>query len=111
LLSSRGARRLGLFSYSIYLLHGPVVGLLDQDVIGPLHLAPLAAFALFLGLGIPVILLLCYGFHLAFEAPFMRHRDLSALRSMPIVARLSPGRKVSVPPSAATPAEVVTARE
>jgi peptidoglycan/LPS O-acetylase OafA/YrhL len=83
-LSCPVAKRLGLFSYSIYLLHGPLVGVLDQDVLRPMHLAPGVTFALLLVVGIPVILVLCYGFHVMFEAPFLQHRDLSALRRLPI---------------------------
>jgi hypothetical protein len=51
-------------------------------------LSPLATFGVTLVLGLPVILALCYGFHLFFEAPFLRHRDMSAFRSMPLVGRL-----------------------
>ena len=41
----RIAVTLGLFSYSIYLLHGPLVGLFYQKVFFPMHLAPLVTFA------------------------------------------------------------------
>jgi hypothetical protein len=58
-------------------------------VFGPLALAPLATFGLTIALGLPVILAACYGFHLLFEAPFLRHRSLSALRELPIL-RLVP---------------------
>jgi peptidoglycan/LPS O-acetylase OafA/YrhL len=111
LLSSPVAMRLGLFSYSIYLLHGPLVGVLDQDLLRPMHLAPLVTFVLLLGVGTPVILALCYGFHLMFEAPFLTHRDLSALRSLPIVDKLASRRRVRVSPAGVVPPEVVTARE
>jgi len=88
LLASRPALRLGLFSYSIYLIHGPLVGLLDQRLIGPLHMAPLVNFGLLLGLGVPLILLACYAFHLLFEAPFLHRRDLGALLSAPLIQRV-----------------------
>src|SRR5215210_1186968 len=48
LLGSRAALRLGLFSYSIYLVHAPIVGVLDASVVGPLALAPLARFGVML---------------------------------------------------------------
>jgi peptidoglycan/LPS O-acetylase OafA/YrhL len=79
---------LGLFSYSIYLIHQPLVSVLHKYVFGPLDVSPLATFALSVAIGGPVILALCYGFHLVFEAPFLRHRDLSALRTMPVLRRL-----------------------
>jgi peptidoglycan/LPS O-acetylase OafA/YrhL len=88
-LTSRVALWSGLFSYSIYLIHDPIVGVLDKYVFGPLALAPLATFGLTIALGLPVILAGCYGFHLLFEAPFLRHRSLSALRELPIL-RLVP---------------------
>jgi peptidoglycan/LPS O-acetylase OafA/YrhL len=107
LLTSRVGRRLGLFSYSIYLIHGPIVGLLGKYVIGPTGLPALAQFALFLVIGLPVVLVLCYGFHLLFEAPFLRYRDMRALRSLPVVQILR-GRRV---PESPRPAKVTTARE
>ena len=92
LLASPTALWLGLFSYSIYLVHAPIVGVLDKYAFGPMDLSPLVTFGLTLALGLPVILALCYGFHLLFEAPFLRHRDLSALRTLPILRRLPRGR-------------------
>ena len=37
-----------------------------------MHLTPLVTFALLLVVGMPAILVVCYGFHLMFEAPFLR---------------------------------------
>lgn len=85
--ASRAALWLGVFSYSIYLVHDPLVGILSKYVFGPLALSPLATFGLTVALGMPVILALSYGFHLLFEAPFLHRRGWSALRSMPL-ARL-----------------------
>jgi peptidoglycan/LPS O-acetylase OafA/YrhL len=85
LLTSGASRRLGLFSYSIYLIHGPIIALLGKYVIGPMEVPALVQFSLFLVIGLPVVLVLCYGFHLLFEAPFLRYRDMQALRSLPIV--------------------------
>jgi peptidoglycan/LPS O-acetylase OafA/YrhL len=84
-LASRLALWLGLFSYSIYLIHDPIIGVLDKYAFGPMGVSPLGTFALTLVLGLPVILGLCYGFHLLFEAPFLRTRSLSALRALPIL--------------------------
>ena len=108
-LASPTALWLGLFSYSIYLVHAPILGALDKYAFEPMDLPPLATFGLTLALGLPVILALSYGFHLLFEAPFLRHRDLRALRTLPIL-RLLPRiekhrqdgswRRPSKPPSA-----------
>jgi peptidoglycan/LPS O-acetylase OafA/YrhL len=88
-LASRTALWLGLFSYSIYLIHAPIVGVLDKYAFGPMDLSPLTTFAMTIVLGLPVTLALAYGFHLLFEAPFLRHRSLSALRALPLVRRLA----------------------
>ena len=103
-LASRLALWLGLFSYSIYLLHDPIVGVLDKYAFGPLNLAPLPTFGLTLVLGLPVIVALCYGFHLLFEAPFLRQRGVAALRTMPLVRpwlRRSASPTPAAPPAAA----------
>jgi peptidoglycan/LPS O-acetylase OafA/YrhL len=85
-LASRTGLWLGLFSYSIYLVHDPVVGLLSRYAVGPLNLPPLVTFAVFLCVGLPIVLAVCYGFHLLFEAPFLRRRDMDALRALPMFA-------------------------
>jgi peptidoglycan/LPS O-acetylase OafA/YrhL len=105
-LTSRTALWLGLFSYSIYLIHDPIVGMLDKYAFGPMHLSPLATFGLTLALGLPVILALCYGFHLLFEAPFLRHRSLSALRTLPIFRIWRRG----APPAEEVPGPAIVSR-
>jgi peptidoglycan/LPS O-acetylase OafA/YrhL len=84
-LASRLALFVGLFSYSIYLIHAPILALLLKYVFGPMDLSPLATFGVTLAFGLPLILAFTYGFHLVFEAPFLRNRSLSALRTLPIV--------------------------
>jgi peptidoglycan/LPS O-acetylase OafA/YrhL len=102
-LASRIALWLGLFSYSIYLIHDPIVSVLDKYVFGPMDLSPLATFGATLAFGLPVILALCYGFHLLFEAPFLKRRDLGALRTLPIL-RLLPRRSRRTPAPVVAPA-------
>jgi peptidoglycan/LPS O-acetylase OafA/YrhL len=82
-LSTRTSLRLGAVSYSIYLVHEPIVGLLYQGI-HPLHLPAVARFGLFAALGVPAVLVLSYGFHLVFEAPFLRHRSLRAFETLPL---------------------------
>ena len=84
LLQSRAGLKLGLFSYSVYLMHAPVVGVLDVYVARPLGLAPVAHFAALVAIGVPVVLVVCYAFHLLFEAPFLRYRDMRSLRAIPL---------------------------
>lgn len=69
-LGSRLAVWLGEFSYSIYLMHYPLVVLLWQLLL-PLPLSPVARAAVMYGLGFPVIVGAAYLFHLAFERRFM----------------------------------------
>jgi peptidoglycan/LPS O-acetylase OafA/YrhL len=105
-LASRPALWLGLFSYSIYLIHDPIISVLDKYVFGPMDLSPLATFGMSLALGLPVILALCYGFHLLFEAPFLRHRSLSALRTLPVL-RLWPKLGRPVAPAEEIPGPII----
>ena len=112
-LASRVGVTLGLFSYSIYLLHGPLLGVVHKDIFAPMHLPALATFGATVAVGIPTILLVCYGFHLVFEAPFLNARDTSAFRRIPGVGRLMPKAR-GVPgqgPGPAAPAEGVAASE
>lgn len=110
-LASRAALKLGLFSYSIYLLHGPLVAVADVSFVRPMHLAPLEAFMVLLFVAVPAIIGLCYGFHLIFEAPFLHRRDLSALREMPIFNKIALRRSVVGSPAGARVAEVVVTPE
>jgi peptidoglycan/LPS O-acetylase OafA/YrhL len=70
-LQSRAAVALGAFSYSLYLVHYPLVQALWNLQI-KLSLTPVARCVLMFGAGVPVSLLAAYAFHLAFERPFMR---------------------------------------
>lgn len=69
-LSSRLLVSLGIFSYSVYLIHLPLV-LLLAGRIAALHLPDAAQALLMLGGVLPAMLLLGYGFHVLFERPFL----------------------------------------
>ena len=56
----------------------------------------------------PTILVICYGFHLMFEAPFLKVRNVSALRQMPIIGPILPGPRAAAPHAPAA-AEVIVA--
>jgi peptidoglycan/LPS O-acetylase OafA/YrhL len=84
-LTSSALTFLGLFSYSIYLIHDPIVRILNKYLFGAMGVSPLATFGLSIAFGLPVVLAICYGFHLLFEAPFLHNRGWNALKTMPIV--------------------------
>jgi len=62
---------IGTFSYSLYLIHAPLLQALWLYVLIPLGLSREAMLASLLTLGLGIILVLSYLFFLAFEAPFM----------------------------------------
>jgi len=79
-LDSRPLRRLGSFSYSLYLVHAPIVWVIRQKVAGPLVPDGVPTFLVTLGLSIVVAIPFAWLFARFFELPFQRHRDWSALR-------------------------------
>ncbi len=70
LFSSQVCTRLGAFSYSLYLIHFPVL-LWVCSLILSLHANRWQFLCLLLVLGVPASLGAAYLFHLAFERPFM----------------------------------------
>ncbi len=80
-LSSRPIDQLGMMSYSLYLIHDPIVyvtsHLLKQHGLSGVHLY----YALIAT--IPAILIITYLFHIVFERPFMRFKKVAA-QSTPI---------------------------
>lgn len=100
--ASPAAVWLGLFSYSIYLVHDPILGVLNKYAFGPMDTSPIVTFGLTIALGLPVILGLCYAFHLGFEAPFLRHRDIRALWTLPILRWFPRAQERAAVPAAAT---------
>jgi peptidoglycan/LPS O-acetylase OafA/YrhL len=81
LLSTRPLRTLGGFSYSLYLIHVPIVMVVARQVT-PELLDPfgIRAFALTLALAVPATLLASWLFAKTFEHPFQRHRSWRSLR-------------------------------
>ena len=73
-LDSRPIRSLGLSSYSLYLIHGPIVVVVYEKVVAGRvgHGAP--SFLLAVALIVPLTVLAARGFAAVFEIPFQRHR-------------------------------------
>ena len=74
-LESRWATRLGLFSYSIYLMSLPIEIKIRVVLQRVCHSEDLTVAFMF-AVGAPLTLSLCYLFHLAFERRFMRNLSL-----------------------------------
>jgi peptidoglycan/LPS O-acetylase OafA/YrhL len=87
---------LGVFGYSLYLMHSPFLQILTQYVLSPLGLAPFPSLLL-IGLGTPVVVALCYGFYLVCERPFLNSPISPAIASQPIT--VAPGTTVDLPVS------------
>jgi peptidoglycan/LPS O-acetylase OafA/YrhL len=71
-LAARPLARIGLFSYSLYLVHAPLVHLVWQYALRPLHLGPRATFSLLVAAGGPAIVGAAWLFFLVLERPFLR---------------------------------------
>ncbi|GIH15826.1 acyltransferase family protein [Rugosimonospora africana] len=79
LLATRPVRGLGRFSYSLYLIHLPVVLVVSRELAGPHVAAGLPAFWVTLGVALPVSLAVAWAFCRVFELPFQRYRGWAAL--------------------------------
>ena len=90
LLSRRPLVWVGTFSYSVYLLHAPLLQVIWQYLLYPLHLGSIATFSLLVCLGTPLIVGLCYLFFLACERPFLNTRPHETPAETARDAALSP---------------------
>jgi len=71
-LESRWVVSLGVFSYSLYITHAPVVWLVYQFLQSQ-NLSPTMMATKWFLIAVPLSLLVAYLFHRAFERPFMSH--------------------------------------
>jgi hypothetical protein len=81
LLATRPVLGLGVFSYSLYLVHVPIVLVIGRKVAEPYVPPGLPAFWVTLALAVPVTLAVAWLFAAFFEIPFQRYRGWSALRA------------------------------
>ncbi len=81
-LESRSMMRLGAFSYSLYLVHYPLLRKI-RDILVQSHFSHSAQYVILLVVGTPVCLVAAYLFHLAFERPFMPGRPKRSVRPKP----------------------------
>ncbi len=89
LLSARPLVALGTFSYSLYLIHYPVLQHL-RDAAVRLRLGPVPTFVLLVTLGVGAAVAAAYAFFLAFERPFLVRRRGETPAEVARDAALSP---------------------
>jgi peptidoglycan/LPS O-acetylase OafA/YrhL len=80
-LGTRPLRKLGLFSYSLYLTHAPIVIMVYHLGVAPHIAGDVPAFLITLAVAVPATLAVAYLFSGVFELPFVRHRSFRALVS------------------------------
>jgi len=76
-LDSRPLRSLGMSSYSLYLIHGPVVIVVYEKFVAERFRHGVPAFLLTAALVVPITIALSKLFAAAFERPFLRRRTWS----------------------------------
>jgi len=76
-LDSRPLRSLGLCSYSLYLIHGPIVVIVYERFVAERIRHGALAFGLTVALVVPVTIACARLFAAAFETPFLRRRSWS----------------------------------
>lgn len=76
LLESPWVVALGIFSYSLYITHAPVVWLVHQLLLS-FQLSPAIMAVKWFLIGVPLSILVGYVFHRVFERPFMSHSSVN----------------------------------
>jgi peptidoglycan/LPS O-acetylase OafA/YrhL len=76
---------LGAISYSLYLVHAPVLASLH---VATRHFewTSLPTFAVLIALGVPLAVLAAFGFHLGCERPFLSQRPARATAPAPALS-------------------------
>ena len=108
LLATRAMLSLGSFSYSLYLIHLPIVMVIGRRIAPHVVDRGLPAFWFTLVLGIPVSLIAARLFSLVFELPFQRYRSWAALVA---AARITYVRWSSPPVTGSEPQSPEYARQ
>jgi peptidoglycan/LPS O-acetylase OafA/YrhL len=89
-LESRPVAFVGSFSYSLYLIHAPLIQCVWQYMVHPLGFSRNTEFFLLFLSGTPLILACSYLFYLAFERPFLPSRSRTPTRARPSPASMPP---------------------
>lgn len=75
-LGSQALAFIGTFSYSIYLIHAPLLQMLVQYPLHALSERPMILFWVLALVGTPIIIAISYVFHRLFERPFMNTKPI-----------------------------------
>ncbi|MGF1937071.1 MAG: acyltransferase family protein [Nostoc sp. ChiQUE02] len=78
IISSKFLVFLGTFTYSLYLIHAPLLQLIWQYIVHPLNFGKGTEFVLLLLIGTPLILIVSYIFFFYCERPFLNIRRITA---------------------------------
>ena len=81
LLEHKPLLSVGRFSYSLYLVHAPLLLVAWVFVVEPLDMPAGADLATMMGVVVPLIIAASYAFHVAVERPFIEHRSWADLRT------------------------------
>ena len=84
LLDTRPLRSLGLSSYSLYLVHAPIVVIVYARIVGPRYHHGSTAFLAMVAIVVPLTILVARLFAAAFEQPFLQQ---SCQFQLPLVTR------------------------
>jgi peptidoglycan/LPS O-acetylase OafA/YrhL len=79
-LESRPLAFVGSFSYSLYLIHAPLIQCVWQYLVHPLGLSRNDEFFLLFLIGTPLILACSYVFYLGCERPFLASRSRAPIK-------------------------------
>lgn len=85
LLESGTVVGIGGFSYSLYLVHYPLVDACNGYLLN-MHRDPITRYAILLAIVFPLSIAFAYGFHLLFEKPFLGIRNKKKADITPIAA-------------------------
>jgi peptidoglycan/LPS O-acetylase OafA/YrhL len=103
LLDTRALRRLGSFSYSLYLTHAPIVIAVSYGLVLGRVPAGTPTFLVLTAVLVPTTVCFAWGFATLFELPFQRHRGWTPLLCS-IRERVRRGRGAPAVPGPRSPA-------
>ena len=97
-LDIRPMRSLGGFSYSLYLVHAPIIIAVSLLIVPPWMTPGVPRFLVTLAIGVPLALVFARLFAALFDLPFQRHKSWPTLRKA-ILTRIRLTRHTRRPPA------------